>query len=651
MSFNDLSIRTKLLINNSLPLTLFIALGVVLFSSIVELQNSSKIVEHTHKVIDGTNGIMNSMVDQETGVRGYAVGGEDAFLEPYYNGFNNYSTFYKMTKELTQDNSFQQENLEKIKVLVSKWQTYAKSLIDLRKNVKEGESIRLSLDTLLASGIGKQYMDSIRLELKSIPSIELQNTILINMINMETGLRGFHLYRDSNYLEPYLSGKTEIKNVAFEVEGTDLAKKIDTWMNSYAEKSISITNEIKKYKSIEDVYLAFDKKEGKEYMDSIRNIITSMIDEEKSLMVIRKDASESASNQAVGLSIFGYIIVSIIAFSVSLFISNKIALPIKNALRISKDVSRGQLSIKPQKTGKDEAGKLLEAVQSIATEMKTIISKLSATSISLTNTSGDINVITTSSKKDSNEQLQIAGQLTTSMEQMLIAIQDVCESASTAADLANEAQSETDEGKTTITRSISSINKLEEEISLTSHKLEGLAKQASNIDSILDVIRDISDQTNLLALNAAIEAARAGEQGRGFAVVADEVRTLAKRTQGSTEEIQSLIENLQKEANGAVTTMQSSQATVKTSVQEVSQSVEMFNTISDKIYSINNMNTKIATTTEEQTATAIEINKTIAQAHMITKESLNKIDTTVKTSEELSTIVFDINNIIKFFKL
>ncbi|MCP5076525.1 MAG: chemotaxis protein, partial [Psychromonas sp.] len=195
------------------------------------------------------------------------------------------------------------------------------------------------------------------------------------------------------------------------------------------------------------------------------------------------------------------------------------------------------------------------------------------------------------------------------------------------------------------------INKLEGEIINTATRLTQLAEEADNIGSILDVIRGIADQTNLLALNAAIEAARAGEQGRGFAVVADEVRSLAQRTQESTQQIQGLIEGLQKGTSEAVITMDKSREFVTSSVKEASRSGDSLNDISAVIAKINDMNSQIASASEEQSATAEQINQNIVAVSEISQQSAKNAETTVESSNGLSKLADNLNGSVKQFKI
>lgn len=545
MVFSNISIRKKLLLGNGLTAVLLVLLCGTVWYALSSLDSTSKMVTHTYKVIDNSNGLVSSMVDQETGLRGFAVGGQDDYLEPYIQGKKKFITYLNTAKQLTSDNPTQQQRFDAVATDAAYWQTYAERIINLRKDIREGK------------------------------------------------------------------------------------------------------------KTNNELYLEFSKKQGKQYMDGLRDKVATIINEEKRLMDVRQLAASEASSLAYSVIFVGGLAVIILAFLFSYVISNSITIPLQVAVDAAKKLSEGDLTyhIEQEKIAKNEVGLLLGALKMTTNNLKEIIGSISLASTSLGAASNQLNTITSSTAEGAQEQLQMTDQVAVAMNEMTATVQEVAQNASTAAELATEANTEANTGIQVITGTIDIINKLEGEMSNTATQLNGLAQEADDVGGILDVIRGIADQTNLLALNAAIEAARAGEQGRGFAVVADEVRSLAQRTQESTQEIQALIERLQKGVNEAVTTMDKSRNYMTASVEEASRSGDTLNNISTVIVKINDMNAQIATASEEQSVTAEQINQNIVSVNAITQQSANDAETTVKSSRELSELANKLNGTVAQFTM
>ena len=248
-----------------------------------------------------------------------------------------------------------------------------------------------------------------------------------------------------------------------------------------------------------------------------------------------------------------------------------------------------------------------------------------------------------------NRQKQELEMVATAVNEMTAAVQEVSQSTSKAAEAANDASAMTSKGAVTVTEAIGIIDSLNDNISTASNSISQLKADSENIGGVLEVIRGIAEQTNLLALNAAIEAARAGEQGRGFAVVADEVRTLASRSHDATQEIQKMIERLQQGVMSAVSKMEEVSHRATEGVEQVEESAEALAEIAGSVSVINDMNTQIATATEEQNAVALEVSRNIEQINQLSNETAQGAYETEQGSQRLLKLTDDLRVLVEQF--
>jgi len=259
------------------------------------------------------------------------------------------------------------------------------------------------------------------------------------------------------------------------------------------------------------------------------------------------------------------------------------------------------------KSHNDEVGAIVDAYNAFTNRFRVLVENLKNFVGELDGATDQILTVTERTKSEMSEQQAETQQVASSISEMSTTVQEVANSASAAAAATQQAQEEANNGRRVVGETMDAIHALAEEVKRAAGVIERLEKDSEEIGTVLDVIRGIADQTNLLALNAAIEAARAGEQGRGFAVVADEVRTLASRTQQSTQEIQKMIERLQSAAREAVQVMDAGSGQAETSVSQAAKAGQSLDTIADAVSTIAGMSEQIASAAEEQSAAANEI--------------------------------------------
>lgn len=314
-------------------------------------------------------------------------------------------------------------------------------------------------------------------------------------------------------------------------------------------------------------------------------------------------------------------------------------------------LAKSDLSHKVKLDGKDEFAWMCWEYSCARKEFAKIMNDLLGNSTQLAAAAEELSSITEQSKQGVASQNAETEQVATAMNQMSATVQEVARNAANAASAAQEADREAKDGHQVVRNTMDSISHLAHEVEHTAEVIAKLKNDSLSIGAVLDVIRDIAEQTNLLALNAAIEAARAGEQGRGFAVVADEVRSLASRTQQSTQEIQGMIQRLQNGANEAVVAMEQGRSSAESSVQQAAKAGKSLEQITHVVDQIKMMNTQIASAADEQGKTAEEINRNIVNISEISTETSQGAQQIAAASDDLARLAVQLQDLVGRFKV
>ncbi|MCS3473109.1 methyl-accepting chemotaxis protein [Pseudomonas sp. JUb42] len=347
----------------------------------------------------------------------------------------------------------------------------------------------------------------------------------------------------------------------------------------------------------------------------------------------------------------GITLAFIAAFALGLLISRLISKPIASAVASAQSIAAGDLTQRITSTGRDEAGQLLSALGDMQSNLKSTIQQISTASDQLALSAQELSNVTENANTGLARQNDEIQQAATAVTEMTSAVEEVARNAVSTSEASQATSLQATDGRNKARDAVVAINHATTEITASTAMVENLALQVRDIGKVLDVIRGIAEQTNLLALNAAIEAARAGEQGRGFAVVADEVRALAARTQASTGEIEGMIDRVQASADDAVKSMGKSQALV-TDTQSLAQAAgSALDLIAESISQINERNLVIASASEEQAHVAREVDRNLVNIQDLSTRSAAGAEQTNASTQELSGLAVSFNTLVARFKL
>jgi methyl-accepting chemotaxis protein len=367
-----------------------------------------------------------------------------------------------------------------------------------------------------------------------------------------------------------------------------------------------------------------------------------------------EDAATSAAQMYTSAQwVVGTIIVTALMATLLLawLLTRSITAPIGQALTVARTIASGDLSRPIVVEGKDEPAQLLTALATMQANLQENIRGISESSQQLASAAEEMSSVMEQSTRGLQAQNDEIEQAATAVTQMSAAVDEVAGNAVSSAEASKASDEDSKHGHYQISETISSIQNLVDEVLGASTKAEGLAAQAQDISKVLEVIRGIAGQTNLLALNAAIEAARAGEAGRGFAVVADEVRSLAQRTQDSTEEIEQMINGIQQGTQDTVGALNSSAEHAGQTLQRANSAGSALEKITAAISQISQRNLVIASAAEQQALVAREVDRSLVNIRDLSTQTAAGATQTSAASQELSRLAVDLNGLVTRFVL
>ncbi|AGL84164.1 methyl-accepting chemotaxis protein [Pseudomonas protegens] len=542
--FSNLSISQKLYAGFGVVLLILLLLVLAALRGFDQVSSSVKSNIHSYEVLSQSDALLRSLINIETGMRGYALTGRDSFLEPLEQGEKAFTDYYARIKSSTADNPEQQARLERLKALHDQW---------LQDDVQGNLALRRAINA------GSRPAEAMAAQISA---------------------------------------------------GRDKAK-----------------------------------------MDAMRQLTSELREAEKSLQDARSQAMDAAKSSALAILIGGGLLAAVLAMLVAWSLSSNLVGRIRQAVEVAKAIAAGRLDSSISVTGRDEVSNLLQAFAAMQERLRTMISQIKLGADQLVSASQSISSASLQLSASAQEQSHSASSMAATVEELTVSINHVADNAGDAHALSSESGRQSEEGGSVIQDTLGSMRLIAETVQASATQIGELGQHAEQISSIVSVIKGIAEQTNLLALNAAIEAARAGEQGRGFAVVADEVRLLAQRTANSTQEITEMVDKIQLGTREAVSSMDVGVNQVKSGVELAQQAGEAIVNIRTSSGNVVRVVDQISLALREQTAASQDVARNVERIAQMSQQNSQAVEETTETARSLQQLAQNLEQQVNVFRL
>ena len=409
-------------------------------------------------------------------------------------------------------------------------------------------------------------------------------------------------------------------------------------------KSLSRSNQIEELRTLLNTQLLSNS-------EQINAALTRLLDLNNSMANATNQKAADQYDSAFDLVVALLVLATALTVLFAWLLTRSITLPIAQALDAAEHIAEGNLTQSIKVDGDDEAGRLLRAMNKMQEKLRDTLQRISGSATQLASAAEELNAVTDESARGLTQQNNEIEQAATAVNEMTSAVEEVARNAVSTSEASKNATASAGDGRDLVQETVSAIERMSGDVQGTATLIGALAEESRDIGKVLDVIRGLADQTNLLALNAAIEAARAGEAGRGFAVVADEVRALAHRTQQSTSEIERMIGSIQAGTEQAVDSMRNSTERAESTLNIAKGAGMSLDTINSAIIEINERNLVIASAAEEQAQVAREVDRNLVNIRDLSVQSATGASQTSAASSELSRLAVDLNGMVGRFRL
>lgn len=528
-----------------------------------------------------------------------------------------------------------------------------------------GVVLLIILILVLSTWRGFSEVDStVKRNIHTYDVINESADLLASLINIETGMRGFVITGREQFLAPLTEGEHAFQehfatlrnltadNPAQQQRLNQLLSVHDQWMREDIDSNVELRRKVSAgSQPIEAVIEQVSVGRDKAKMDGMRQLLKELQAEENALLEQRSASMQSAKSSSLVILLLGGLVAVVLALSVAFLLSRSIAGRLQQVVDVARSIAQGRLDSSISRAGGDEIGVLLDAFATMQERLREMIGQIRSGAEQLVASAQNISSASTQLSVSTQEQSQAASSMAATVEELTVSINHVADNANEAHGLSSESGRQSAEGGTVIQSTLSSMQRIADTVQGAAVQISELGQHSDQISSIVNVIKEIADQTNLLALNAAIEAARAGEQGRGFAVVADEVRLLAQRTANSTQEITEMIKKIQTGTRNAVGNME-------IGVQQVSSGVEQANQAGDAIVTIRQASERVVGVVDqislalrEQTVASQDVARNVERIAQMSMQNSEAVAETASTARDLQQLALSLERQVDYFKL
>lgn len=493
--------------------------------------------------------------------------------------------------------------------------------------------------------------------------IEAAQEVLASAVDMETGMRGFLLAGRAEFLEPYNQGSQNFEKRISSLQNTvsdnpaqvkllgEMKTTINDWQRDVVSPIIQLRTDIGDAKTMNDMAKLVGEARGKVYFDKFRTQIADFIEMEDGLMIERQASAKSAASMMENTLIFGTLIAIALGSIISWVVLKAITEPVNQVAKGLELLANGDLTATIKVQSKDELGMMAQSYNQAVEKTHRAMVQVRDTTDEVVSGSAAISEANSDMMRELELQSDKVAQISASIEEMAVSIQEVATKSADATAQAQDAGIKANSGGQIVSRTIEGMTSINEAVSASSNSVAELGKRGAQIGEIINVINDIAEQTNLLALNAAIEAARAGEAGRGFAVVADEVRALADRTTSATKEIGESIEAIQSETQEAVQRMESGTTHVHEGLSLAKEAGNSLEDIVSGAQEVAGMIDSIAAAAEQQSLASGEVAKNVESVSEASQNANHQAGTASESAQDLASKAEALKQMVNQFKV